>query len=321
MKIVKAAPGLDQNNVLGKVLGSGHQIVEYDPSRPLAAQVGDADVLLLRDVAVTAEVMDAGPSIKLLQRYGAHVVGVDFAHARSRGIHVARIPSDVGGASRDVAETAFFLLLAVAKKYPEAQAAIAAGKIGRPRTHRVTGKTLGLIGVGKTGQELAKLAVGFGMRVIAVKRTPDPTLEKELGLGFLDDLSRLDELLAQSDFVSIHLPLEPATVGYVGRGMFAKMKPGCFLINIARGPIVDQDALCDALASGRLAGAGLDVFRDEPIDPGDRLLAFDNVVATPHNAGHTFETEHHMAQVVAENIRLIRQGKAPNYLVAAESHP
>ena len=318
MKILKVAPGLDSGNVLGQVLGPGFEIADYDPARPLVEQVAEAEVLLLRDVPIPAEVIDAAPQLKLLQRYGQHVVGVDIRHATSRGIPVARVPAEVTGADRMVAEHAFFLMLALAKRYKEAAAAVAAGELGLPRTHGLEGKTLGLIGVGRIGGHLARLAQGFSMSVIAVKRTADQALAAELGLDFLGDPSHQDEVLARADFVSIHLPLVPATLRSFGRRQFERMKPGSYLINIARGRIIDKAALHEALTSGHLAGAGLDVFWVEPIDPDDPLLALPNVIATPHIAAPTYETEKLSARVVAENIRLVAAGKPPKHPVSAD---
>jgi phosphoglycerate dehydrogenase-like enzyme len=311
IRIVKAAPGLDQRNLLGEMLGEGFQIAEYDPARPLAEQSRDATALLLRDVPITAEVMDAAPKLKLLQRYGQHVVGVDFAHARRRGIFVARVPTAVTGADRVVAEHALFLMMAVAKRIRTAQRNVAARILGKPRTITLSGMTLALVGVGKTGAELAKLVRGFDMRVVAVKRTKVPELARTLGLAFLGDMSDLDVVLADADVVSLHLPLDSATRGSFGRDAFARMKPGSIFVNIARGPIVDQAALLAALTSGRLAGAGLDVVEEEPIDPADPLLAMENVVVTPHIAGDSDEVHRRLAAAVAENIRRVVAGQAP----------
>ena len=318
MKILKVAPGLDPGNLLGRTLGPGFEVADYDPARPLVEQVAEAEVLLLRDVPIPAEVIDAAPRLRLLQRYGQHLVGVDLPHAAAKGIPVARVPAEVTGADRMVAEHAIFLMLALAKRYKEAAAAVAAGELGLPRTYGLEGKTLGLIGVGRIGSHLARLARGFSMSVIAVKRTPDKTLAADLGLDFLGDPSHQDEVLARADFVSIHLPLEPATIRSFGRRQFERMKPGSYLINIARGRIVDKEALYRSLTSGHLAGAGLDVFWVEPIDPGDPLLALPNVIATPHIAAPTYETEALSAQVVAENIRLVAAGKPPKHPVAAD---
>jgi phosphoglycerate dehydrogenase-like enzyme len=311
--VLKAAAGLDQGNLLQAKLGAGFAVREYDPASALRDQVADVEAMLLRDVPVPAEVIDAAPKLRLLQRYGQHFSGVDIAHALSRGIHVARIPPEATGSNRQVAEHTLFLLLAVAKRYGAARTALATRRVGWPKTVALVGKTLGMIGVGKTGEELARLAVGFGMKVIAVKRTPDEALARALGMGWMRGMAAQEDLLAQSDVVSIHLPLEPATVGYFGRAAFAAMKPGAILLNIARGPIVDRAALLEALASGRLAGAGLDVLWDEPIDPADPLLRLENVVVTPHIAAQSSETQEVLAELVAQNILAVARGEAPRF--------
>lgn len=316
MLVLKAAPGLDPDNILGRLLGDGFTVSEFDQKQPLERQVRDAAVLILRDVPIPASVIDAAPKLRLLQRYGQHLVGVDIPYARSKGIWIARAPVAVTEADRVVAEHALFLMLAVAKRYPECIRTIAQRVVGRPTVYGLVGKTLGLVGLGKTGTELAPMAKALGMRVIAVKRSADPELARRLGLEFIDDMGRYNELLETSDFVSIHLPLETGTVGFFGRDAFRRMKPGSFLINIARGPIVDKAALVEALASKHLAGAGLDVFWEEPIDPNDPVLKFPNVVATPHIAGATYEMQERLAAIVAENIRRVAVGQPPAHQVA-----
>ncbi len=318
MKILKAAPGLDQGNEIARLLGAGYEVVEYDPNLGLEDQGRDAEVFLLRDVPVPASVMDACPKLKLLQRVGHHIVGVDFQHAKSRGIHVANIPAKVSGGDRMVAEHALFLLLAVAKRVKECEAHVAQRRLAKVTTHALTGKTLGLVGLGNTGTELAKMVSGLGMRVMVVKRSIDRKLERELGLAFMGDLSSLPKVLSESDFVSIHLPLEPNTVGFFGDREFAMMKPTAMLINVARAPIVDRTALTRALSEGKLAGAGLDVFWDEPADPADPLFALPNVLLTPHIAGHTHDVTLTIARVTAENIRLVESGKEPKFAVYSE---
>jgi len=318
VKVLKVAPGLDSTRMLDGILGSEFEVVPFDFDRPLIDQVVDAEVLLLRDVPITAEVIDAAPKLKLLQRYGQHVSGVDLRHAEACNIPVARVPPEATGADQAVAEHAFFLILALAKNYGEAKAAVSAGQLGLPRTHGLLGKTLGLVGVGRTGKWLAHFARAFGMRVIAVKRTLDPQLEQELGLDYLGDGARLEELLAESDFVSIHLSQSSATQKYMGQREFGLMKHGACFINIARGNLVDQQALYEALTSGHLAGAGLDVFQDEPINPNDPLLSLRNVIATPHIAAPTYDTERKSAEIVAENIRLVINGKSPRFQVLVD---
>jgi phosphoglycerate dehydrogenase-like enzyme len=322
MKIKKASPGLDQRNQLGRLLGSDFTVEDYDGSRPLADQVDDAEVLLVRDVPVDDRVMAAAPKLKLIQRPGAHIVGIDYDAAKARGIIVSRFPSEVQGQpARDVAEHAFFLLLAIAKRFRQSENMIGSRKVGLPKTVRLDGKTLALIGVGKTGAELAKLARGFGIRVIAIKQTPDPVLAKALGIAFMGGLADLPKVLAEADFVSLHLPNNKNTAGFLGQRQFAQMKPGALLVNIARAPMVDKAALQEALASGHLGGAGLDVCWQEPIDPRDPLLALPNVIVTPHIAGDTEELELRLAELAAANIRLVADGKKPAYVVGVDVDP
>lgn len=315
VKILKAAPGLDQRHELEKILGSGFEVIEYDPQRRLEEQGRDADVFLLRDVPVPASVIDACPNLKLMQRLGHHIVGVDFERAKQRGIRVANIPASASGADRMVAEHALFLMFALAKRARESQIHIAEKKLAKLPTLSLTGKTLGLVGLGNTGIELTKLVSGLGMKVMVVKRSIDREMEKRLGLAFMGDMSQLDHVLKNSDFISIHLPLESGTVGFFGEREFGLMKDEAILINIARAPIVDKQALYNALTKGNLAGAGLDVFWEEPADPADPLLSLPNVLLTPHVAGATEDVKTRIATVTAENIRLVLAGKAPTYEV------
>lgn len=319
MKIKKASPGLDQRNRLGALLGKGFVIEDYEPARPLHEQVTDADVLLVRDVAIDAAVIEAAQRLKLIQRPGDHLPSIDLARASARGIAVSRFPSKVQGApARDVAEHAFHLLLALAKQANAAQRNVHEGIVGLPKTLRVFGMTLGLVGVGNTGGELARLARGFGMRVIAVKRTTDAALAAELGLTWLETFDSLDRLLAESDVVSLHLPMVPETVDFMDSTRFARMKRGSLLINISRAPMINKDALLEALRSGRLGGAGLDVFWQEPAPADDPLLALPNVIVTPHIAGDTQEVEDRLAELTAENVRRIARGESPRYVVGRD---
>ena len=320
MKIKKASPGLDQRNRLGSILGEGFVVEDFDAACPLAEQVGDADVLLVRDLPITREVIDAASKVRLIQRPGDHLPRViDLAHARSKGIPVSRFPSKVQGSpARDVAEHAFYLLLALAKQQWRARASVKARMAGLPKTMSVHGKTLGLVGLGNTGEALARLAVPFGLRVVAVKRSADDALARELGLTWLGTMDRLPELLAESDFVSLHLPQTPETVDFIGRDELSRMKSGAFLINISRAPMVNRAALAEALQSGHLGGAGLDVWWQEPADPADPLLALRNVVLTPHIAADTTESEMRLAELTAANVQRIARGEAPRYVVGVD---
>jgi phosphoglycerate dehydrogenase-like enzyme len=319
MKIKKASPGLDQRNRLASLLGDGFEVLEFDAASPLPEQVAEADVLLVRDVPIDRSVIEAAPRLKLIQRPGDHLPVIDLELARARGIHVSRFPSRVQGTpARDVAEHAFHLILALAKEANRARHCLESGMVGLPKTRRVHGLTLGLVGVGNTGGELARLARGFGMRVIAVKRTADPALARELSLDWLATFDALDALLGESDIVSMHLPMVPETVDFLDHRRIARMKAGCLLINISRAPMVNRAALLASLESGHLGGAGLDVFWQEPIPVDDPLLALPNVIVTPHIAGDTRETEARLAELTAENVRRTARGETPRYCVGVD---
>ena len=319
MKIKKASPGLDQRNRLGQMLGEGFVVEDYDATRPLSAQVADADVLLVRDVPITREVIDAAPKLRLIQRPGDHLPKIDLAHAAAKGIAVSRFPSKVQGSpARAVAEHAFHLMLTLAKQQWLARAGVKARKIGLPKTYLLQGKTLGLVGLGNTGEALAKLTVPFGIRTIAVKRSADDALARDLGLDWLGTMERMPELLAQSDFVSLHLPQNAETVDFFAARELAMMKRGAFLINISRAPMLNKQALLDALQSGHLGGAGVDVWWKEPADPDDPLLALPQMIMTPHIAGDTIEVETRLAELTAENVRRIARGDTPQYVVGID---
>jgi phosphoglycerate dehydrogenase-like enzyme len=319
MKIKKASPGLDQRNRLGEVLGQGFEIEDYDPSRPLAEQVADADILLIRDVPITRDVIDAGRRLKLIQRPGDHLPRIDLEHARRKGVPVSRFPAKVQELpAGDVAEHAFYLLLSLAKQQWLSRQSVKQRRTGLPKTVSVKGKTLGLVGLGNTGEALARLAVPFGLRVIAVKRSADADLARKLGLEWLGTMERLPQLLAESHFVSLHLPQTPETVDLIGAAELQKMRRGAYVINISRAPMLNRHALLDALQSGHLGGAGLDVWWEEPADPGDPLLAFPNVLLTPHIAADTAETELRLAELTADNVLRIARGDSARYVVGVD---
>lgn len=314
--VKKAGPSLAIEDMIARILGSEFVIEEFDPARPLARQVEKAHVLLVRSVPVTRDVIDAAPRLRLIQRPGVHLESVDVGYASAKGIPVCNVPAALTHGGSDVAEHVMFLALALAKKYREALISLSARRIGAPSTHVLRGKILGLVGVGRTASAVVGMARGFGMRVWAVKRTVSQGMREAMGLEWLESHRHLPELLRQSDFVSLHVPLNKETDGLIGPAEIALMKPGAFLINVARGRIVDYPALLAGLREQRIAGAGLDVFWDEPIDPKDPLLALPNVIATPHVANMTLETIETIARVAAENIRRVQAGLAPEWMMA-----
>jgi len=314
-RIKKAGPSLAIEEMIARLLGSEFEVEGFDPKRPLAQQVENATVLLIRSVPVTQEVIDAAPGLRLIQRPGVHLERVDLEYAAARQIPVCNVPASLTHAGNDVAEHAMFLVLAVAKRYREAVASLDARRIGMPSTHVLRGKRFGIVGLGRTGGAVVQMARGFDMRVWAVKRTVSVGMREAMGLDWLETHDHLPELLRECDFVSLHVPLNKETEGLIGAAEMALMKPSAFLINVSRGRVVDRQALLVALREQRLAGAGLDVFWEEPIDPDDPLLAMPNVIATPHVANMTMESIETIARVAADNIRRVHAGLPPMHQI------
>lgn len=273
----------------------------------------DALLSLLTD-KIDAEVMYvAGPQLKIIANYAVGFDNIDIAEAKKRGIMVSNTPEVL---SETVAEHTFSLMLAVAHRIPESDRFIRAGKFRGWEPMLLLGrdlskKTLGIVGLGRIGALVAKHAVkGFDMRVIYYDIKPNPNFEKEYGARFVD----LEMLLKEADFVTIHVPLLPATRHLISQDQFAMMKKTAYLINTSRGPIVDEVALVEALKNGEIAGAALDVYEDEPgLSPG--LAELENVVLTPHTASATIETRSRMADLAAENIIAALSGGEPPTLV------
>ena len=259
----------------------------------LIERIADAErVLNIRSSSkFSARVLAACPRLQLISVWGTGLDHVDLAAAGGRDIAVRNTP---GVSAVSIAEHTLALLLAVARRIPLNDAATRRGEWPRGQSVELNGKTCGVIGLGAIGRRFAQLAAGIGMRVVAWTMHP----RQLAGVEMVD----LDELYRRSDVISIHLRLSPDTEGMIGVETFARMKPGTLLINTARGGIVDEGALVDALAAGRIAGAGLDVFTVEPLPPGNRLMTLPNVVLTPHCAGITPEALEAGLRMAVENL-------------------
>ncbi len=314
-QVKKTGPGLAIEEMIAAMLGDDFTVVEFNPTQTLAEQVDRANVFLVRSAPVTRQVIAAAPQLRLIQRPGLHVEGVDLDFAAARGIPVCNVPASLTHGGEDVAEHVMFLALALAKRYREALVSLGARRIGQPSTHVLRGKVLGLVGMGRTAKAVVPMARGLGMRVWAIKRDVTEGMREALGLEYLETMAHLPQLVRESDFLSLHVPLNKQTEGLFGATEFALMKPSAFLINVARGRVVDRAALLAALRERRLAGAGLDVYWNEPIDPEDSLLSLPNVIATPHVANMTAESIETIARVSAENIRRVQAGLAPLHQV------
>jgi len=271
--------------------------------------------LVSRNAPVTAEVMARFPALRVIAKHGVGLDAIDVPAATSRGLPVVYTP---GANALSVAEHALALILAVAKRLLPADRAVRADDFAykfRGEFLELSGLTLGIVGLGRIGRDLARMAgLGLGMRVVAHSPSVPDELFRESGVQRIDLL----ELLARSDVVSLHAPARPGESPLMGASQLAAMKPGAILVNTARGSVVDEVALVEALTSGHLGGAGLDVFAEEPPRPDHPLFRLDNVVLSPHVGGSTDASLERMARGVAEQVVDVLNGRRPAHLANPE---
>lgn len=268
------------------------------------------DVLIPTMCPVGAAQLATADRLKLIQQCGAGLEGVDAAAARAHGVWVANVPTALSGNADSVAELGIFFMIALARNWHGMVASLKTRRMGEPRGRALSGLTVGLVGLGGIAQALIQRLRPFGVKMIGVKRRDPAGARRRLGLDWVGGPQDLEGLLARSDFVVLCLPLTAKSQGLMNAAAFGAMRPGGFLINLSRGGLVERDALEAALAAGRLAGAGLDVFWEEPPDPADPLFGY-NVVATPHIGGSTDVSMHGIVTGVVDNIRRIQAGRAP----------
>ncbi len=281
--------------------------------RAIRSELADADaVLSMLTDKIDARTIAGAPRLRVISNLAVGVDNIDLDAATRAGIAVGHTPEVLTDATADLA---FALLMATARRVAEADRYVRAGKwrtwgpmtmLGRD----VHSSTLGLIGFGAIGNAMARRATGFGMRVLHLKHRSSKETAGAVGVS-------LPRLLAESDYVSIHVPLTPKTHRMIGAREFARMKPGAILINTARGAVVDQAAMVAALRSGHLAGAGLDVTDPEPIASRDPLLRLDNVVITPHIGSASITARARMSAIAVDNILNVFAGRAPRYCANA----
>ncbi|MGI6419895.1 MAG: phosphoglycerate dehydrogenase [Thermoguttaceae bacterium] len=277
------------------------------------ANLSDPQVLLEELSGVDATLASIEPyprtvlersTLRVIARNGVGYDAIDVAAATARGILVTNTP----GANKEaVAEHAIALMLAVAHGFPKRDRLVRSGRWERKPMRRLAGQTLGLVGLGAIGREVALRALALGVRVVA----SDPAPPEEFLRQYAVELVSFEELLGRADMVSLHLPCNAQTNGFFDAGVFAKMKAGAVFINTARGALVDEDALVAALRSGRLAGAGLDVFQQEPLPANHPLLEIDTALLCPHMAGLDEQSLEAMARLAAESIVESYRGRPP----------
>lgn len=266
------------------------------------------DVLIPTMSVVGREQLASADRLKLIQQCGAGLETVDLQAAAELNIKVANVPTDISGNADSVAEIGIYQMIGLARNFREMSRSLPNRLMGVPKGRSLSGKTVGLIGLGGIGRALALRLKPFGVKLIGIKRRDPEKAKEELGLQWAGTPDDLEEFLGKSDFVVLCLPLTPENRNLIGRRAFDAMKTDAFLINLARGGLVDRDALLEALSCGKIAGAGLDVFWEEPPDPGDPIFSY-NVLATPHIGGSTDISGSGIVGGVVENIRRLETGQ------------
>jgi len=274
----------------------------------------EADALLVIGEPLTANVIGQLDRCRVIARFGAGLDNVDIDAATAKGIQVTYVP---GASVEEVSDHALAMIFSLARRMPDLDAATRSGNwdiLGElPPFRRLVDQTVGVIGLGRIGQVLARKVRGLGIDLVAYDPFLDDAALSALGARPLP----LDELLAISDYVSVHTPLTPGTRHLIGAAELARMKPTACLINVARGGVVDQEALVAALGEGRLAGAGVDVFETEPLPLDDPLLALGNVILSPHAAHHSLESMNELRNRVIADVAAVLAGEQPHFPVNA----
>ena len=297
-----------------EMVPTGYELAVFaTPNAEYQAALAGADYLVgFVDMLVDEELYASAPNLRLIQLLSAGYDRADIAAARKAGVPI----SNNGGAnSVAVSEHALLLMLAVSRQLVRQHANVSAGNWRGndiPVLHELRNKTLGIIGLGTIGKKTARLAMAFGMNVTYydIARLSE---HEEDALGVRFRLFR--EILAESDLISLHVPLNDSTQHMIGAGELAQMKAEAMLVNTARGPVIDEGALYDALTSGTIAAAGLDVFDQEPPPADNPLLALDNVVLTGHMAGPTYESNKARVRNAFDNVQRVERGEAPLWVI------
>lgn len=288
------------------------KVIYYDvlPPAEIPAAIGDCDAVVVNKARITAEIMDACPKLKFIGLFATGYNNIDTVAAARRGIAVCNVP---GYSTQSVAQHTFALMLHFASRVDEYAASVARGDWANASTfsylsfpsHELCGRTLAIYGYGNIGRKVADIGRAFGMKVIATVHSPRPA---EDGVEFVD----VNELFSRADYLSLHCPLTDETRHLVNAQTLSLMKPTAYIINTARGGVIEEDALCDALNSGRLAGAGIDVLDTEPMRPGHPYLTVKNCYITPHVAWGTLDARSRLITMVAENLKAFEDGKPIN---------
>ncbi len=312
MKILFAAPENAWGGFLEMIRASVPEHQFYATGGFHVETLAGYDVLIPTMTRITDAMLSSGNRLKLIQQCGSGLELVDIESADKRDIWVANVPTSISGNADSVAEIGIYMMIGLSRNVREMTKNLFQRKMGQPQGRALFGRTVGLVGLGGIGRALIKRLKAFDVELVGIKRRDTEKAMQELGLSWVGTPDELPTLLKQSDFVMLCLPVTNESSGLMNADTLKYMKKDAFLINLSRGGLVDRKDLEDALASGQIAGAGLDVFWEEPPDPNDPVFHY-NVMATPHIAGSTDNAMKGIVAHVAANIRRIAEKKAPRY--------
>ncbi len=296
-------------------VGDRHDLTIYDDARPMAPQFAGVDVVIDQGGSVgTREMMDTATDTKLWQILGTGFDHFDLAYIKKKGIPTSNTPGVFSRVA--LAETAMMFILMLAHKYPASYKSLHEGKMYNPLGIEIDRQTLGILGFGASGQSLAIRAKAFGMRIMAVDvREIEQEVVEAIQPDFLGTPDDMDRVVAESDYLSLHLHLNDQTHHIIDARLLNLMKQTACLINVARGALVDEKALFQALVDGVIGGAGIDAYGQEPPDTTHPVFQLPNVVFTPHIAGVTDGTSRNRAACAAENVNRVAEGLEPLYRI------
>lgn len=313
-KVMCTALNTEQGPHLELLKAQGFEVLHAPRDRSLFEEqnlidlLKDCEAVVAGSEPYTRRVLESLPKLRVIARTGVGFDAIDLATCDERGIVVTTTP---GVNHHAVAEHTIALLMGVARGFPERDRMVREFRWKRVSAPRVMGRTLGIVGLGRIGRAVATRGAGLGMQLLAY----DPYPNEEFAEQWNIELVSLDDLLARSDYVTLHLPMAPGTKHLMNAAAFRKMKPGSVLINTARGALVDEKALYDALKSGHLRGAGLDVFEVEPLPADSPLLELNNVLLSGHVAGLDDESQRDTLQMAAETLIALRDGGWPTLCI------
>ncbi|AZB65748.1 hydroxyacid dehydrogenase [Cereibacter sphaeroides] len=311
--VLTTSPGFGRHGrVPARIEAEGWTFLRAADATEMEAHLPEADYLVVGLVPVTAEVLAKGPRLKGVLKHGVGVDNIDIPACTAAGLPVTNTPAANADA---VAELAMGLMFAMARFIPQGHASVTSGGWDRRIGTQLGGKVMGIVGLGNIGKRLARLARGLGMEVLATDRVEDAAFARDCGVTYLP----LEELLARADYVSLHVFGGAGNAALIDDRALARLKPGARLVNLARGEVVDLDAVARALESGQLGGVAIDAYVTEPPDVSHPVFAHPNAVFTPHSGADTLEALENVGLMVIEDIRtLIAGGRPARCLNAAE---